>query len=87
MITRLTTYLLEHQYGFLQTYYTPEHTEFEVFDAQDQPVVQLTVKGSSETVAQWATQALPVASHLAPDAAHLLRHLLQIESIPIKKIS
>lgn len=79
MITRLTTYLLEHQYGFLQTYHTPEQAEFEVFDAQAQCVVHLTVKGSNATVARSAAQALSVASDLAPEVAHLLQHLLQLE--------
>lgn len=80
MITRLTTYLLEHRYGFLQTYYAPEHVEFEVVDAQEQSVVHLTVKGTNATVTRSATQALCAASDLTPDAAHLLRHLLQLEA-------
>jgi len=80
MITRLTTYLLEHQYGFLQTYYTPQHTEFEVVDAQERPVVRLTMKGSGEAAVLSAMPVLSVASQLAPAAAHLLQHLLQLDA-------
>lgn len=79
MVTRLTTYLLERQYGFLQTYHMPEHAEFEVFDARDQPVVNLTLQGVSETVAQSTVQTLPDSHHLAPEADCLVQHLLQLE--------
>lgn len=79
MITRLTTYLLVHQYGFLQTYDTPEQMEFEVFDAEDRPIVRLTVKGSSATAVRSAMPVLSEARHLAPDVVHLLQHLLQLE--------
>ena len=78
MITRLTTYLLEHQYGFLQTYDTLEQTEFEVFDAQDRPMIHLRLKGSRATAAQSVTQVLSEARHLAPDVTHLLQHLLHL---------
>lgn len=77
MITRLTTYLLERQYGFLQTYYTPEHTEFEVFDAEDQPVIHLMVNGVNETTMQSMAQMASVVRHLTPEADHLVQHLLQ----------
>jgi hypothetical protein len=79
MITRLTTYLLERHYGFLQTYYTPEHTAFEIFDDQDQPVIHLTVKGASGTAPRSAVQTSPVLCHLAPEATNLVQHLLQLE--------
>lgn len=78
MITRLTTYLLEQQYGFMQTCYTPEHADFDVFDAEQRPIVQLTVKATNDTQALSEAQALPISSPLAPDAAQLLQHLLQL---------
>lgn len=78
MITRLTTYLLEKQYGFMQTCYTPAHSDFDVFDAAQQPIVHLTVKATNDTQALSEVQALPTSSPLAPDAAQLLQHLLQL---------
>jgi hypothetical protein len=77
MITRLTTYLLERQYGFLQTYYTPEHTEFEVFDAEDQPVIHLMVKSVNEMAMPSMAQMAHDGRHLTPEADHLVQHLLQ----------
>lgn len=79
MITRLTTYLLERQYGFLQTYHTPEHTEFEVFDTEERSVIHLTMKSAKETETRSMTQRVPVACRLMPAADHLLQHLLQRE--------
>ena len=80
MITRLTTYLLEHQYGFLQTYETLEQTAFEVVDAQERSIVRLTLTSNSAAAAQSATQVLSEVRHLAPDAVSLLQHLLQLEA-------
>ena len=79
MITRLTTYLLERQYGFLQTYYTPEHMEFEVFDTEDQPVIHLTVMSMNETATRSIAQTASVVRHLTPEADHLVQHLLHRE--------
>ena len=79
MITRLTTYLLEKQVGFLQTCYTPEHADFDVFDAAQQTIVRLTIKATNDMQALSEARAVPISSHLAPDAAQLLQHLLQLE--------
>ena len=79
MITRLTTYLLEQQYGFLQTCYAPGHSDFDVFDAEHQPMVHLTVKATNDMQALSEARALPIFSHLAPDVAQLLQHLWRLD--------
>ncbi len=79
MITRLTTYLLEQQYGFLQTCYASGHSDFDVFDVEHQPIVHLTVKATNDMQALSEARALPISSHLAPEAAQLLQHLLRLE--------
>ena len=79
MITRLTTYLLDKQYGFLQTCGAVAHTDFDIFNPQDLPIVRLTFEAADDAEASPETPASPVSRDLTPAAVDLLHHLLQTE--------
>jgi hypothetical protein len=72
LITRLTTYLLQKSYDFLQTSHAADHVDFEIF-AQQQPLVHL--------ILQAVEAADPTAGSLPPtlpaDALELMHHLLE----------
>jgi hypothetical protein len=79
IITRLTAYLVQEQYEFLQTFYDTTHTAFDIFK-QQQPIVCLTLR-SVEDNDPASTPAALVSTHaLTADAVALVQYLLQGEA-------
>lgn len=78
MITRLTTYLLQDHYMFLQTRYDTTRVGFEIFTAQEQLLLRLTLQTTESTtsVSRLPTTRTPLP--LAAEATRLLQHLLQL---------
>jgi hypothetical protein len=78
LITRLTTYLLQKSYNFLQTSHAAGHVDFEIF-AQQQPLVHLTLRAVEEESATARTLAPTLPPTLAADALELIHHLLRAQ--------
>lgn len=74
--TRLTTHLLQHQYDFLQTFYGPTHTDFDIFTPQ-QPLVRLSLQSTATPEATSTPAVLAAFPCLAADAVGIIHHLLQ----------
>ncbi|HEY7495837.1 MAG TPA: hypothetical protein VIH59_32630 [Candidatus Tectomicrobia bacterium] len=73
--TRLTTYLLQKSYDFLQTSHAAGHTDFEIF-AQQQPLVHLTLQAVEEGSPTAGILAPTLPPTLAAEALELVHHLL-----------
>ena len=76
VLTRLTTYLLQQSYDFLQTSHAAGHVDFDVF-SQQQPLVRLTLRAveAGGSAPGRPTPVLPPT--LAADAVALIHHLLR----------
>jgi hypothetical protein len=80
IITRLTTYLLQKHYSFLQTYYDAGHVDFDIFNQQNQPLVRLTLQAGDGPDSSASLPDSTTFRLLPADTAHLLQHLLQTET-------
>ena len=78
-ITRLTTYLLQKSYDFLQTSHNASQVDFDIF-VQQQPLVHLTLQSVEEGGPASGTLAPTLPEALAADAVELIQHLLQARS-------
>ena len=76
VITRLTTYLLQKSYDFLQTSHATSHVDFDIF-AQQHPLVHLTLRSVEEGSPAPGTLAPVLPPALAADAIELIHHLLR----------
>lgn len=76
VITRLTTYLLQKPYDFLQTSYADSHVDFDIF-AQQHPLVHLTLRSAEEESPAPGMLAPVLPPTLAADAVALIHHLLR----------
>ena len=79
IITRLTTYLLQKSYTFLQTSHNASQVDFDIF-VQQQPLVRLTLQSVEEGSPASGTLAPTLPETLAADAVELIQHLLQASS-------
>jgi hypothetical protein len=75
LITRLTTYLLQKSYNFLQTSHAAGHADFAIF-AQQQPLVHLTLQSVEEESPMAGILAPTLPPTLGADALALIHHLL-----------
>ena len=80
VMERLTTFLLHHQYEFVQTFNpsAARHTIVEIFPAQAQPGVRLTLQATESGT---STSLLPTPADLTaapPETAALLQRLLEV---------
>jgi hypothetical protein len=83
IITRLTTYLLHHQYDFLQTCHDASHMDFDILAQPDRPAVRLVLRASNEPATSFeslASQQPPLPKAVLP----LLQHLLQPPVSPVQ---
>jgi hypothetical protein len=78
LITRLTTYLLQKSYGFLQTSHAAGHVDFDIF-AQQQPLVHLTLQSTEEASPTAEILAPTLPPTLATDALELIHYLLRAQ--------
>jgi hypothetical protein len=79
IITRLTTYLLERHDIFLQTCYTAEKVDFDIFNQQNQPIIRLRLRVAEDSSSASEKLASAASQSLTPDAVELLQHLLQTD--------
>lgn len=77
IITRLTTYLLQHHYTFMQICYDTQHVGFEIFTQQGQLVVRLTLQAADDPGALSRRSPDELPAFLSADAVRLLQHLLR----------
>jgi len=79
--TRLTTYLLQHHYAFLQTCHDVTQNDFDILH-QQHPLLRLTLRSAdlSDSPPGLSLSALPPT--LAAEAVAILQHLLQARSAP-----
>ncbi len=82
IITRLTTYLLEHRCSFLQTRHDAGQVDFDVFDLQNQPLIRLKLQVNDQPGPKVETLAALTPRPLAAEAMRLLRHLVQADLSP-----
>ncbi|MGQ4810643.1 hypothetical protein NKDENANG_04141 [Candidatus Entotheonellaceae bacterium PAL068K] len=82
IITRLTTYLLEHRQSFLQTRHDATRTDFDIFGPQDQPLIRLTLQAADRPGPDLETLACLMPRPLTTEAMRLLRHLVQADLSP-----
>ena len=77
-LTKLTIYLLQENYAFLQIFHHNTHTDFDIFHPRHQPAVRLTLRViESGTTA--AVAPAPAFDHLdRPDTASLIQRLLEV---------
>jgi hypothetical protein len=80
VMERLTTFLLHHQYEFVQTFNPGDarHTIVEIFPAQAQPEVRVTLQ---VTESGTSTSLLPTPADITaapPETAALLQRLLEV---------
>ena len=75
IITRLTTYLLQKSYGFVQTCYDAGGTDFDIFTLQNHPMVRLTLRAAESSGTPTSVSSRP----LTADVVQLLQHLLQAD--------
>jgi hypothetical protein len=75
LITRLTTYLLQKSYDFLQTSHAAGQVDFEIF-AQQQPLVHLTLQAVEAAGPTGGILPPTLPPTLAADALALMHHLL-----------
>jgi hypothetical protein len=80
ILTRLTTYLLQHHHGFVQTSHATGHTDFDIFTQQQQPLMRLSFQATEDPDACSGTRVPTICNPLTADAVQLLQHLLQTES-------
>ncbi len=78
MITRLTTYLLQQHYSFLQTREHGEQTTFEIFDAGHRRLLSLTLRAGMRP-RDGETPSAEGSPPLSADAAALVAYLLGVE--------
>jgi hypothetical protein len=74
LITRLTTYLLQKSYDFLQTSHAASHVDFEIF-AQRQPLVHLTLQPVEEESATAGILVPTLPPTLVAEALELIYYL------------
>ena len=82
IITRLTTYLLERHWSFVQTRYHAERADFDVFDSQHQPLIGVRLQVADRPDPASETLAILAPRPLNTEATRLLQHLLQAELSP-----
>jgi hypothetical protein len=76
IITRLTTYLLHHQYDFLQTCHDASHMDFDILMQRDHPPVRLILRagdGPATSLESLASQQPPFPKPVRLLLQHLLR--------------
>jgi len=83
-IERLTAFLLQHQYGFLQTFNPDDalHPVFEIFPAQAQPGVRLTLRAIESGASTPLIHTPANAATASPETAALLQRLLEVLNTP-----
>lgn len=81
MMTRLTTYLLQHQYEFLQTYHDAHHMEFDILVQPDRPAVRLVLQAGETPAPSPESLAAQQPSFPKPVLV-MLQHLLRPPASP-----
>ena len=77
-LSRLTTYLLEEQYAFLQTFHSGQHTEFEIFQQSGQVVIRL-IPRATESVSLTGKPTESTDEHTqAGETSRLIQRLLEV---------
>ena len=77
-LRRLTTYLLEEQYAFLQTFHRGQRTEFEIFQQSGQAMVRLTLQATASASPAGNTTASMDERTQAGETARLIQRLLEV---------
>lgn len=81
LMTRLTTYLLHHQYDFMQTCHDANHADFDVLASPEHPAVRLSLQAASGPTPSFKSL---IARHpaLPKPLLLLLQYLLQPPASP-----
>jgi hypothetical protein len=84
MMERLTAFLLHHQYGFVQTFNPGDtrHTVIEIFPAQAQPGVRLTLQATESGMSTPLIHPPADVTAAPPETAALLQRLLEVFNTP-----
>jgi hypothetical protein len=88
MMERLTAFVLHHQYGFVQTFHPGEarRTTFEIFPAQAQPGVCLTLQATESGTSTPLLHLSADVTTAPPETATLLQRLLEAFHTPSGKV-
>jgi hypothetical protein len=80
MMERLTAFLLRRQYGFVQTFNPGDtrHTTFEIFPAQAQPGLRLTLQATESGASPPLIHPPADVAALSSETAALLQRLLEV---------
>lgn len=81
VLARLTTFLLQARYAFLQTFPSPGHADLDVFD-QQQLLIHCSIHETEAGTPVPASSVLPVRGSLTPDLEPLVRALVHACTAP-----
>ena len=82
VLARLTTYLLDARYAFLQTYHSAGHVDIDVFDQHQQRLVHCTIREMETDTLVPAPSVWPAQETMAPDLVPLIYALVRACTAP-----
>ena len=82
VLARLTAYLLDARYAFLQTCHSAGHVDIDVFDQHQQHLVHCTIRETETDTLVPGPSVWPAQETMAPDLVPLIHALVQAGTAP-----